>query len=211
MARMMDGLEAAVSVEARVEGQDGGHWPFADDPDWQRFVDNLSAKQAAYIANSRLHVPSARSVHKALAGIQSSFTARDFALEMMVACAISGTNLVFLGPPGTAKSLMVRAFAQKLGIRRTVQPIQNEQRSVAELRRVSDAIRKGEAPPENIHLRRMFEYLVTKYTTPEELPGAADIQTLVDAGVHFRSTIGLPPQAEPVFLQTRSSKPIAPS
>jgi len=181
-------LHAAISTPP-VEGQP---WQFADDEGCREAIHKLSNQEVAALVRNGAHLHSAARIRKALGQVQSLFTRRKHALEMMVACAIARVNLVFLGPPGTAKSLMVRSFCETVGVRPDSTPIANEGPLI-------DAARKlgGDWTPPR---RRLFEYLLTRYTTPEELFGAIDIDLMLQAGTHGRRSQGMLPQAEVAFL-----------
>jgi MoxR-like ATPase len=168
-----------------------GAWAFADDAHWPAWIEALTAQSIERLVANELHKPSAGRVRSALDHLCDMFVARDRALEMMVACAIAGANMVFLGPPGTAKSLMVRSFAEALGVRQVTDPIEDEEKYAA-------ALRYGKRP--EVAERKMFEYLLTRYTTPEEIFGGADIHVLLTSGVHARRTTGMLPKAEVAFL-----------
>lgn len=108
---------------------------------------------------------------------------------------IKGNNISYLGPPGTAKSLLVRTFAKCLGIRPQNVPIKEETRVADEI------VSKKDVPGhQDAGDRRLFEYLLTRYTTPEELFGGTDIQVLLDGSVYCRRTTGMLPRAEIAFL-----------
>ena len=46
--------------------------------------------------------------------LQSQFLAKDEAIRMMLVAAVAGEHMVLVGPPGTAKSALVRNFAQQV-------------------------------------------------------------------------------------------------
>ncbi|MBW2732736.1 MAG: AAA family ATPase [Deltaproteobacteria bacterium] len=83
-------------------------------------------------------------------------------IRLMVISVVSGEHMVLVGPPGTAKSALVRSFA-----------------------RLVDA--------------RYFEYLLTRFTEPNELFGPVDM-TAFRQGEYRRRTEGMIPEAEVVFL-----------
>ncbi|MDA0812355.1 MAG: AAA family ATPase [Verrucomicrobia bacterium] len=90
------------------------------------------------------------------------FTGKDEIIDLLGLCLVGGENLFILGPPGTAKSALVR----ELGLR--------------------------------IH-GRTFEYLLTRFTEPNELFGPFDIRKLRE-GVLETNTEGMLPEASIVFL-----------
>ena len=69
---------------------------------------------------------------------------------------------MLLGPPGTAKSALIRSLAELMQA-------------------------------------RYFEYLLTRFTEPNEIFGPVDIAAFRD-GVYRRNTAGMMPEAEIVFL-----------
>jgi len=75
---------------------------------------------------------------------------------------VAGEHCVLLGPPGTAKSALIRSLAELMQA-------------------------------------RYFEYLLTRFTEPNEIFGPVDIGAFRD-GVYKRNTAGMLPEAEVVFL-----------
>lgn len=102
--------------------------------------------------------------------VADEFVDRQEAVNAIVASLISGVSSVLLGPPGTAKSAMVREVAQRCGL---------------------GPAQQG---------RGYFEYLLTSHTMPEELFGPPDIQLLVEQKVYQRNVDGMLPTAELAFL-----------
>jgi hypothetical protein len=49
-------------------------------------------------------------------GVKSSLVARDEEVDIVAAGLLSGTSVLLMGPPGTAKSLLVRSVAQASGV-----------------------------------------------------------------------------------------------
>lgn len=110
-------------------------------------------------------------VEKPLARIRSlrnvlrdEFVQRNDAIDCCLASLISGVPALLIGPPGVAKSMVIRQIKKYLG--------------------------------ENA---KNFEYLLTKFTTPEELFGAAKLEELKQ-GSFIRDTKGKIPEADLVFI-----------
>ncbi|MBI5497230.1 MAG: AAA family ATPase [Deltaproteobacteria bacterium] len=94
--------------------------------------------------------------------LASQFLGKEETARLMLICAAAGEHLVLIGPPGTAKSAVVRSFA-----------------------RLVDA--------------RYFEYLLTRFSEPNEVFGPVDLQAF-RAGRYHRVTTGMLPEAEIAFL-----------
>ena len=103
-----------------------------------------------------------RLVTEVLEPMKRAFVGKDEIIDLMGVCLIAGENLFLLGPPGTAKSLLVH----ELGLR--------------------------------LH-GRTFEYLLTRFTEPNEIFGPFDIRKLRD-GELVSNTEGMLPEASLVFL-----------
>lgn len=101
-------------------------------------------------------------LNQVLDHLKSTFVGKDEIIDLMGICLMSRENLFLLGPPGTAKSAMVRALAQQL---------------------------RG----------RTFEYLLTRFTEPNELFGPFDIRKLRE-GELVTNTEGMLPEASLIFL-----------
>lgn len=88
---------------------------------------------------------------------------RDEVVDGLLVALLAGHHVLLLGPPGTAKSMLVRELTRRLvGARR-------------------------------------FDWLLTKFTTPEELFGPPSLPALED-GRYERVTAGKLPEAEVAFL-----------
>ena len=94
--------------------------------------------------------------------LDQKFLAKEEITRLMLIAAIAGEHMVLIGPPGTAKSAVIRSFAKLI-----------------------DA--------------QYFEYLLTRFSEPNELFGPVDIQSF-RAGTYRRVTTGMLPEAEIVFL-----------
>ncbi|MCR5890957.1 AAA family ATPase [Hymenobacter sp. J193] len=94
--------------------------------------------------------------------LKSTFVGKDDIIDLMSLCLVGRENLFLLGPPGTAKSALVRALAQRL---------------------------QG----------KTFEYLLTRFTEPNELFGPFDIRQLREGNL-VTNTDGMLPEAHLIFL-----------
>ncbi len=101
-------------------------------------------------------------IAKVAATLDARFVGRAEAIRALLVCVVAGEHALLVGPPGTAKSGLVRALAELVSA-------------------------------------RTFEYLLTRFTEPNELFGPVDIQAFRD-GRYERRTEGMLPEAEIVFL-----------
>lgn len=94
--------------------------------------------------------------------MKASFVEKETIIDLLGICLAGGENLFILGPPGTAKSALVRDLGRRI---------------------------EGET----------FEYLLTRFTEPNELFGPFDIRKLRE-GLLETNTEGMLPEASLVFL-----------
>jgi len=94
--------------------------------------------------------------------LDKSFLDKQEIIRLMIISVIAGEHMVLVGPPGTAKSALIRLFAQLV-----------------------DA--------------RYFEYLLTRFTEPNELFGPVDMAAFRE-GEYRRRINGMLPEAEIVFM-----------
>lgn len=95
--------------------------------------------------------------------IKQSFIGKDEIVDLLGICLVARENLFLLGPPGTAKSAIVRLLSQ--------------------------CLQGG----------NNFEYLLTRFTEPNEIFGPFDIRKLKE-GELVTNTEGMLPEASLVFL-----------
>lgn len=105
--------------------------------------------------------------------LRGQFAGLDDAVLALVLAVLSGEALLLVGPPGTAKSFLIREFCQRVGI---------DPRS-------SGAQDGG-----------YFEYLLTPFTEPGELFGFYNIQKASRDGVLERDSQGMMQHARVVYL-----------
>jgi len=119
--------------------------------------------QAPHLARPTLSIPElARRLQDGARQLEAQFLGKEEIVRLLFVSALAGEHLVMVGPPGTAKSALIRAFAQVL-----------------------------EA--------RYFDYLLTRFTEPNEIFGPVDIQAFRE-GTYRRRLDGMLPEAEVVFL-----------
>jgi MoxR-like ATPase len=94
--------------------------------------------------------------------LKGRFVGRDEVVDLIALALVAGEHLFLYGPPGTAKSALIREFAR--GVR-----------------------------------GRYFEYLLTRFSEPNEVFGPVDIVRLRQ-GVVATVTSGMLPEAEFAFL-----------
>lgn len=115
--------------------------------------------------------------------VQDALSARfykmDDAIECLMIAAMSGEAMVMMGPPGTAKSRLMRAFCNLLGL-------------------ISDETMKGESG-EEAGTEAYFEYLLTQFTEPSELFGFYDLSKLDKEGLVLMQD-NMMQKAQVVFL-----------
>ncbi len=114
----------------------------------------------------RLQVTIKQKIETILSEINKGLVGRKDATKAALLTMLCGENLVLIGPPGTAKSMVAR--------------------------RIADCI---ESDDDN----KYFEYLLTKFSTPEEIFGPLSISEL-KADRFKRNTNGYLPSAKVAFL-----------
>jgi MoxR-like ATPase len=94
--------------------------------------------------------------------LEGRFLGKDEVIRLLLIATIAGEHAVLIGPPGTAKSALIRHFAKLIQA-------------------------------------NYFEYLLTRFTEPNEIFGPVDINAFRE-GRYQRRIEGMLPQAEIVFL-----------
>lgn len=125
--------------------------------------------------------------------MEEALSGRFYGLEKAVHClslaAMTGEVMLMIGPPGTAKSRLVRAFCSLIGV------LDEDPRDAVG----SDADSQGRS--EQDPGQRYFEYLLTQFTEPSELFGYFDLAKLMGSDPRLaRDEIGKMQHAEVVFL-----------
>jgi MoxR-like ATPase len=104
----------------------------------------------------------ARLQEEVIAVLKQRFVDRDEVIDLIALAIVAGEHLFLYGPPGTAKSALIRQFAT--------------------------AVRGP-----------YFEYMLTRFTEPNEIFGPIDLVRLREGTVATVMT-GMLPEAEFVFL-----------
>ena len=102
-------------------------------------------------------------LNKVLAYVKESFVGKNEIIDLLGISLVAKENAFLLGPPGTAKSAIIRLL--------------------------SECIEGG----------KNFEYLLTRFTEPNEIFGPFDIRKLKE-GELITNTEGMMPEASMVFL-----------
>lgn len=102
-------------------------------------------------------------LHRVLTYVKDSFVGKDEIIDLLGICLVARENAFLLGPPGTAKSAIIR--------------------------QLNSCIDGG----------KNFEYLLTRFTEPNELFGPFDIRKLKEGDL-VTNTEGMLPEASMVFL-----------
>ena len=166
-----------------------------DTPEWTRALDAMSLGHLALIqANDKFREELRRRVTDACTALKAVFEGKDDLVDLVAVCTIARLPLLLLGTWGTGKSMLIRKFTEALGIEAAAVSIREEDALIAEMGTGSDAV------PLGIGDRRHFEYLVTRFTTPEEILGSVDVDLMLKRSIHARVTRGLLPRAEIAFL-----------
>jgi len=102
-------------------------------------------------------------LNSVLSYVKESFVGKNEIIDLLGICLIARENAFLLGPPGTAKSAIIR--------------------------QLTNCVEGG----------KNFEYLLTRFTEPNEIFGPFDIRKLKD-GELVTNTEGMMPEASMVFL-----------
>jgi MoxR-like ATPase len=101
--------------------------------------------------------------------LKSAFVGKDELIELIATAAVAQEHVLIIGPPGTAKSELIKRFAL-----------------------LCNSNSAGGTT--------YFEYLLTRFTEPNEIFGPVNIKAFQEGGGHRRITDGMLPRAEIAFL-----------
>ena len=121
------------------------------------------ARPSAAAPSKPVSIPElARKLQEGARRLEAQFLGKEEIVRLLFVSAVAGEHMVMVGPPGTAKSALVRAFADTI-----------------------DA--------------SYYDYLLTRFTEPNEIFGPVDIQAFRQ-GAYRRRIEGMLPEAEIAFL-----------
>lgn len=148
-----------------------------DTPEWERRLDALTPQEVEDIVGQKAHRHSIKRINDLRGELAKRFESREKIIDALCCAAIAQVPTVLIGPPGTAKSALVRALCEGLGL----------------------TARRG---PEGQRLggRNYFEYMLTRFTTPEEIFGPWHLKDLIENQIYRRVTTGHLPEARIAFL-----------
>ncbi|MFO0570891.1 MAG: AAA family ATPase [Polyangiaceae bacterium] len=101
-------------------------------------------------------------LRKVAEALDAQFLGKSEVIRLLLIAVVAREHAVLIGPPGTAKSALIRTLAELIRA-------------------------------------RYFEYLLTRFTEPNEIFGPVDIAAFRD-GHYRRKTEGMLPESEVVFL-----------
>jgi MoxR-like ATPase len=119
-------------------------------------------------------------VNEINAALNARFYKMDDAVECLMIAAMSGEAMVMMGPPGTAKSRLMRSFCNLIGL-------------------ITDNALQGNGKEEKTN-DAYFEYLLTQFTEPSELFGFYDLAKLNTNQGLVRKQENMMQMAQVVFL-----------
>lgn len=123
-----------------------------------------------------------------LADMNTGLIDREHATKAALLSLLAAENLVLIGPPGTAKSMVARRVAQHIQTGDHTPVLQDNSNPS-----------KNQPDTGQHDASRYFEYLLTKFSTPEEIFGPLSISEL-KADRFRRNTAGYLPTAQVAFL-----------
>ncbi len=151
-----------------------------DTPQWEARLNAMTPEEVKKLVASGAHREPLERIRELRAALKGRFARKDELVDAICAATVAQVPTVLIGPPGTAKSNLIRCFCEGLGL--TAREVDDD---------AGDHQGSG---------RAYFEYLLTRYTTPEEIFGPIHVQDLIDRQTYRRVTDGYLPQCRVAFL-----------
>lgn len=158
-----------------------------DTPEWEGRLDRMTPDEVNKVFSCGAYRDSLERVRELRTALKGRLARKDAIVDAVCAAAVAQLPTVLIGPPGTAKSNLIRCFCEGLGLTAHHQDTQGQ-----------GGAEDGGAGGRNG--RGYFEYLLTRYTTPEEIFGPIHVQDLIDRQTYRRVTAGYLPRAQIAFL-----------
>lgn len=183
-----------------------------DRPEVARSIEQFTAEELRQLGDKPALIGTlVDDLQKLQNDMKTELVDREEAIGMALACFLAHVNMVFLGPPGTAKSLVVRRLSYGLGLQSQPTSIETLNAEILELLAASrdPAERKpgpAKSPPaaagngRSAVGRRYYEVLLTRYSTSDEILGPANLELMIHRAMFYRQTTGLLPEADVAFL-----------
>jgi MoxR-like ATPase len=128
----------------------------------------------------REHKKTLNKINAVADALRARFFQMDDAIECLMVAALSGEAMVMIGPPGTAKSRLIRSFCNLIGL-------------------IPDGSLTGDSSADEKQ-DAYFEYLLTQFTEPSELFGFYDLAALQSKSELVRKDENMMQKAQVVFL-----------
>jgi len=143
-----------------------------DTDTWQGRIEKLTSEDMEEIVATKAYRRSVDRIQSVRERLKKKFAHKEKVIDAAICAAVAQVPVVLIGPPGTAKGNIIRSLCESLGLGTTAEG----------------------------STKRYFEYLLTRYTTPEEIFGPVHIQDLIERQTHRRVTSGHLPEAHVAFL-----------
>src|SRR5262249_9539770 len=98
---------------------------FSDDA-WAKRLNALTTAELNKFCEKKQYTPALDRVRDLARDLKARFVARDELIELMIWASIAQLPMLLLGEWGTAKSLLVRRFAEGLGISSQTESVDRE-------------------------------------------------------------------------------------
>jgi MoxR-like ATPase len=165
------------------------------DPDVSKLIHKLTWHDLRKIRDQQSYKKCVARVNDLCKSLKDQFIDKDHLIDLMAWATVAQLPMLLLGPWGTGKSYLIRSFARRMGLLD-----EGSRKHVDKEDEELELLKGSQQPTTRKEGSRYFEYLVTRFTTPEELLGPVNVDLLLSRSVYYRQTRGLLPRAEIAFL-----------